>query len=131
VQHSCSYTHLLSLRPLTRSSPAQSPESFHRGSWDAYSSDIYALGIILYMLLSSGSPLYTNPDMRHDVWFRAIFTGAWLTPEMMEQPAAERYNNMPREALELIDAIIKPQAMRPTIDEILASPFLQRRTNEQ
>jgi serine/threonine protein kinase len=95
-----------------------SAELFHGQVWDVFAHDILALGVILYCLLA-GRPPYTQPDASRDVWFRAMYSGQWLHPNVRSQPPAALYNGLSPDALDLIDSLIKPQHFRPSIDQLM------------
>jgi len=93
--------------------------------FDAYASDCWALGVILYTLLSSHPP-FELPDPNCDSWYRFIYTGRWLHPESRLKKNSSIYRHLNEDALQLINSILKPQHQRPNIDEILASPWLRQ-----
>lgn len=94
--------------------------------WNAYAHDCYALGVILFMLLT-GCPAYKLP-IRHDKWFDLIYSGLWRTSAILNQPTAQQiYGHLSENAIDLIDQIIKPEARRLTLKQILAHPWVQLR----
>lgn len=101
-----------------------SPELLSNQPWDAFKNDIFALGVILYSLLT-GRPPFQQADSG-DVWFSVIYSGSWLTPAIMNQPAAHVYTHLSTEARNLIDIIIKPQEKRPSCEIILNHPWLTK-----
>ena len=57
--------------------------------------------------------------MAADVWFKVIYSGQWLLPQVRQQPPASIYNTLSPNALHLIDMLIEPQHLRPLIDVVL------------
>lgn len=90
-----------------------SPEYAQRLRWDAYKHDMFALGVILFMLLVGHGP----HELPHptDRWFKHIFTGEWTN----ERKRFRGMVHLNPHAVQLIDSLLKPQADRPTIDELL------------
>jgi serine/threonine protein kinase len=101
-----------------------SPELYARECWDAYANDVWALGVMLYQMLT-GHPLYHKPHAS-DNWFEIVHSGRWLDSNMRTRQFARAYTHLSPSALKLIDSLLKPQHFRPTIDMVLAHPWLQQ-----
>jgi hypothetical protein len=98
------------------------PELNNNYFWDAYKQDCYALGVILFCMLTGMAPYKCTADT--DPWFHVIYSGAWLTQAVRLQDAAAIYTHIDDDALLLIDKLIKPQHLIPTADQILTYAFL-------
>jgi hypothetical protein len=90
----------------------------------SYKDDIYALGIILFTMLSGQLP-YKSP-IKTDHGYCAIITGLWKKNIAYEEFVSE--NN--RDAIDLIDKILKPEKNRLSLDQILDHRWL-RGSNEK
>jgi serine/threonine protein kinase len=99
-----------------------SPELSQGLHWDAFSNDVFALGVLLYTMLCRVPP-FSQTNQPNDPWFHNIYSGAWLRSPMIEQKSSRVYHHLSLSAATLIDAMISPQATRPTLDQVLASDF--------
>jgi serine/threonine protein kinase len=100
-----------------------STELYGNQVWDAYKNDIFALGVILFCLLV-GHPPFRRADPS-DAWFHILWSGKWLTPRIKKLPSADVYSHLSENALNLLNSIFKSQEVRPTLDQILAHPWMQ------
>jgi hypothetical protein len=66
----------------------------------------------------TGCPPFRRPDLTL-VWFKAIWSGKWLDRTMLIQQPASVYKYLSPNALDLIDKMITPQAVRLNIQEVL------------
>jgi serine/threonine protein kinase len=92
--------------------------------WDAYSNDLFSLGVILYTL-TVGKPPFKESCSK-DIWFNVISSGKWLTPAIINQQAAKVYSDLNKSLLELLDSILKPENQRINIQQILQSNWLNQ-----
>lgn len=101
--------------------------SFEKASWlcyDLYANDVYALGIVMCALLTKRC-LFTKA-CTSDPNFNEVVSGRWMTkdPNILIQEFQK--HNISHEAVALIDSIIKPQHMRPTIDQVLSHAWFSK-----
>lgn len=92
----------------------QSPEVFAGACWDAYASDVYAIGVLMYRLCTGGHVPYRQPDTR-DWAFASKYSGLWLASSRAQGEAAC--------VQDLIDSILKPQHARPHIDTVMRHAY--------
>jgi len=91
--------------------------------WDAYAADCFALGVLLFVCLTGKPPFerpcHTGSDV--GLWWNWILSGKWAA----NAPRAGCHTeHLSLNAKKLIDACIKPQQLRPTVDELLAHPWM-------
>lgn len=101
-----------------------SPELFNEEAWDAYAADTYALGVVLYHMLTSRRA-YQAPVPTMDPWFDVLYSGKWLEDECRKQPPAMlAYGHVSAGACDLINRLIAPPTERLTSAEIVKHPWL-------
>jgi serine/threonine protein kinase len=99
-----------------------SPELLNGKSWDAYSNDLFSIGVVLYTM-SVGKPPFRQAEDK-DVWYHVISTTKWLTPSITKQSSASVYMCLSKDLLLLLDSLIKPQQQRATLQQLLNSSWL-------
>jgi len=67
--------------------------------------------------------------MSCDLSNKALYTGRWLHAESRLKKNSGIYRDLDEDALQLINAILKPQHQRPTIDDILNNAWLNTTNN--
>jgi serine/threonine protein kinase len=97
----------------------QSPELFGGQEWDPFANDVFAMGVILYIMAVGCSPF--KLPQKTDAWFDFIYSGAWLNPR---KGAAVPYSHLSSECLDLLNKIFKPQEERITIDAMFRHPWI-------
>jgi serine/threonine protein kinase len=93
--------------------------------WDAYGADTFALGVLLYVMLTGMTP-FTIANTRECKWYEWISSGKWRT--LHGGAATEVYKHLSEEARDLIDVCIKSQYLRPTPDQLLTHAWLNAPT---
>jgi serine/threonine protein kinase len=86
--------------------------------FDAYKADVFAFGCMLYIFLTCGIPFAntrTRSGIDNAAW-RTKLDGSWRGDK-------EVVAHLSDDAVDLLDAIFKPQDARPSIDDVLAHPF--------
>lgn len=88
---------------------------------DGPASDVYALGILLFMIIARGYPF---KDMCHPSLSSAQATS--LHEDKVHQRYRSRLHALDREAAHLIDSMLaaRPEE-RPTVQQVLTHPFLR------
>jgi serine/threonine protein kinase len=102
-----------------------SPELFSSNtSWDAYSSDCYSLGVLLFVLLAGFQP-YKEPT-RQDCRFDWIYSGKWIYFTRMYPLCIQQvFGKLSYNAKNLVENLLTPQDRRFTLEQIRKHPWMQ------
>lgn len=97
-----------------------SPEIFkNKNAFDPYASDIWSLGIILFMMLS-GSPAYEKPVFE-DEMFR------WIVIGKIDKLFSHWKMDISEDALELLQGMLRYEPhKRLTLEEVMSSTWMKR-----
>jgi serine/threonine protein kinase len=103
---------------------SMSPELFQHQPWNAYQSDAYSLGLVLYHMLTSRSA-YNVPTLS-DAWFQIFITGDFTKEHVRTHPEANRaYGHLSVQVLDLLSKLITDASKRLTPAEILQHPWME------
>jgi serine/threonine protein kinase len=116
-------------RPRVPGRPAYASLELHNASKlcvpvNPYKCDVSALGVVLFTMVACHLP-FQEANPKTDIWFANLLDSRWLHPTRYKRPAAQQYANLSPNVLALIDAMLKPQAVVPSIDQVLAHPWFQ------
>ncbi|KDO29834.1 serine/threonine protein kinase [Saprolegnia parasitica CBS 223.65] len=100
------------------------PEMFMRRAYNAQAADRWALGVVLFMLLT-GRPLFEEATLR-DQNYKIFFEAQAASPETGVSALIARVGlHLSPAALDLITKLLNPSPMRRlSLDEVLAHKFL-------
>ena len=129
---SCKRSFLCERMPNRSSRPGKtlymSPELWQGYDWDAFACDDWALGTILYLMLT-GHPAVSKSD-ESDAWYNILISGRWIESLSSPNPDPGLHvcSHLSSSALDLINKILKPQCKRLTCEQILEHEWFHNDT---
>lgn len=105
---------------LVRGKPSyMAPEVFEQKDINPFAADVYSLGVILFILLTEGTPPYS---VIGDAPFTKIWSGKNGIDWLLEHWGFE----LSHDAIDLLSRLLCPKTQRASIQDILAHPFVKR-----
>lgn len=114
-----------------------SPELWSGAEWEAYSNDVFSLGVILYCMLVGRQPFNSSID----VWAQFITSGKWtkllqhcadgkISPSSIDPGNynywVAAYAHLSSPVLDLIAKLLCPMHKRLTLTQIMNHPWMQQ-----
>jgi len=117
-----------------------SPELWSGHEWEAYSNDVFSLGVLLYCMLMGRQPFNSSVD----IWARFITSGKWqkvlqvyesghIHPDSMEEADyiywIASFDHLSRSSLDLIQNLLCPQPQRITLEQLQRHSWMKQKQN--